>query len=446
MTKSNHDARLSSSPLRKIFHPIAAIIGPAAVMAAGIMGAGSTVSTLAAGCWFGYTLLWAVFISLPAIVVCQDTASRIGAVSGSKGMMRLIADEMHPVIMWLLVLPLLGISIITNIGQLGAMAAAIGNVVNVIGRREIVPSNPDTWTNVAIIAPLICVVLAVNAFGGYKRIEKLLTFLLCVVLVSFLIVAIQAFFHWEEIEKIFRGLWPKLPADVPYAADKVRRSFISFGSIVGGGIAATAILSFPYFTREGGYNLDNIRAKFRRHVLLFGVVFGVYSLILMVAGGYALYPLPRSAGFEGAGQMGQALERALGPAGTIFFSIGLFICGFNTLTVVAQLASYFILDCAGRNWRFEKGNRLFLVPFILFMAVPAFFAAVWNFPNMLKVVIAMVCNCLVSPLAIVVIMVLINKLSLTGPLKASLLRNVFLVYSLGLVVFTAVLAVIRQFG
>ncbi len=446
MTESNLDAVPSSSSLRKIFSPIVAIVGPAAVMAAGIMGAGSTVSTLAAGCWFGYALLWAVFLALPAIVICQDTASRIGAVSGSKGMMRLIADEMHPVIMWLLVLPLLGIGIIANIGQLGAMAAAIGNVVNVIGRREIVPANPDVWTNVAIIAPLVCAVLAVNAFGGYKRIEKLLTFLLCVVLVSFLIVAIQAFFHWEEIETIFRGLWPELPADIPYATDKVRRSFISFGSIVGGGIAATAILSFPYFTREGGYNLDNIRAKFRRHVLLFAVVFGVYSLILMVAGGYALHPLEGSAGFEGAGQMGKALESALGPAGTIFFSIGLFICGFNTLTVVAQLASYFVLDCAGRNWRFEKGNRLFLVPFVLFMAVPAFFAAVWNFPNMLKVVIAMVCNCLVSPLAIVVIMILINKRSLAGPLKASLLRNVFLLYSLALVLFTAVLAVIRQFG
>ena len=101
MNESTSNPQSQSSVTRKILYPIIAIIGPAAVMAAGIMGAGSTVSTLAAGCWFGYALLWAVFFSLPAIVVCQDTASRIGAVSGQKGMMRLIADNRERSSLWL---------------------------------------------------------------------------------------------------------------------------------------------------------------------------------------------------------------------------------------------------------------------------------------------------------------------------------------------------------
>jgi len=187
--------------------------------------------------------------------------------------------------------------------------------------------------------------------------------------------------------------------------------------------------------------MENIRAQFRKHVLLLGVVFGLYSCILLVSGGFALNGLEGSAGFDDAKQMGMALGGILGVAGPVCFSIGLFICAFTTLTVVAQLGSYFILDCLGRNWRFEKANRVFLIPFVFFVIAPAIITVFWDFPSLLKVVISMVFNCLVAPLAVILIFFLINRRQLAGELKASPLRNLLLVYSMAVVLFTSVRAV-----
>ena len=45
---------------------LATIVGPAAVMAAGTMGAGAAASLILAGAWFRYELLWVIPLILPA--------------------------------------------------------------------------------------------------------------------------------------------------------------------------------------------------------------------------------------------------------------------------------------------------------------------------------------------------------------------------------------------
>src|SRR5690606_4503197 len=80
--------------------PLAMIVGPAAVMTAGIMGAGSTTSLVLAGAWFRYDLLWVAIVTLPLVVVCLDSGARVGVMSGHKGMLSVIRDEIHPGATW----------------------------------------------------------------------------------------------------------------------------------------------------------------------------------------------------------------------------------------------------------------------------------------------------------------------------------------------------------
>ena len=58
----------------KFLRVILGIVGPAAVMTAGIMGAGSTTSLLLSGSYFGYRLLWVVILTLPMVVICLELA------------------------------------------------------------------------------------------------------------------------------------------------------------------------------------------------------------------------------------------------------------------------------------------------------------------------------------------------------------------------------------
>ena len=104
--------------------PVAAIVGPAAVMTAGIMGAGSTSSLVLAGAWFRYDLLWIAIITLPAVVICLDSGARVGVLSGHKGMLSLIRDEIHPSVTWFVLVVMVLFNIFVNMGQMSVMTAS----------------------------------------------------------------------------------------------------------------------------------------------------------------------------------------------------------------------------------------------------------------------------------------------------------------------------------
>jgi Mn2+/Fe2+ NRAMP family transporter len=57
------------------------LVGPAAVIAAGTMGAGAVASLILAGAWFRYDLLWVVLFMLPLFIIAVDSSGRIGSVN-----------------------------------------------------------------------------------------------------------------------------------------------------------------------------------------------------------------------------------------------------------------------------------------------------------------------------------------------------------------------------
>ena len=59
----------------------ARFVGPAALTAAGMIGAGAVATRLLAGAWFGFDLLWVALIVMPMVIVTLDSASRVGVLS-----------------------------------------------------------------------------------------------------------------------------------------------------------------------------------------------------------------------------------------------------------------------------------------------------------------------------------------------------------------------------
>ena len=74
---------IANNPVTRFFKDV---IGPAAIMAAGMIGAGAVSTRLMAGCWFGFDLLWVALYVIPMVIIANDSASRIGNITG-RGMM-----------------------------------------------------------------------------------------------------------------------------------------------------------------------------------------------------------------------------------------------------------------------------------------------------------------------------------------------------------------------
>lgn len=57
-------------------------VGPGALVAAAFIGPGTVTSCSISGATAGYTLLWAMLLSVISVIIMQSMAARLGIVSG----------------------------------------------------------------------------------------------------------------------------------------------------------------------------------------------------------------------------------------------------------------------------------------------------------------------------------------------------------------------------
>src|SRR5579862_1879415 len=96
-------------------------VGPAALTAAGMIGAGAVSTRLLAGAWFGFGLLWVAIYVIPMVIVTLDSASRVAMTSGGRGMIEMIRSEIGPWVAWLIFAAAFLVNLVVNMSQMAAM-------------------------------------------------------------------------------------------------------------------------------------------------------------------------------------------------------------------------------------------------------------------------------------------------------------------------------------
>jgi Mn2+/Fe2+ NRAMP family transporter len=262
--------------------------------------------------------------------------------------------------------------------------------------------------------------------------QKAMTAMMVLMFFCFLLIALRSF---GEIGAILAGFIPNIPADLPVpGTENVRLSTGSIIAIVGSAIAPGALLAIPYLSSDSGSDASSLKRDLRKSVLNLGVIFGAYAMFILIAGGFALYPLENHASIETVHAAGQVLTFAfpssiafLGPS---IFTFGLFIAALTTLVICVQVVIYLSLDMLGQNWTYSSDNRLFRRLLILVTLLAAVLAPVWTFPAMLKVILLMGVNVLIIPMVIIAMIYLLNKKAVMGEHTAGFWRNLMLVLCL----------------
>lgn len=425
----------------------ARLVGPAALTAAGMIGAGAVATRLLAGAWFGFDLLWVALLIVPMVVVTLDSASRVGVVSGDRGMLELVRTEIGPWLAWVIFLPTALVNVVVNMSQMSAMVEGTYGALGMLP-----PAQANAGLVVATMG-LTLLTVAAAVLGGYKRVEKIMTALLLVILACFIVVAIKGLLDWRTWIALGRGLVPQIPSDLPVAGgDRTRSGFTQVMAIAGQGLAPAVFLSYGYLARNAGQTAADIKQSFWKTVQNLGVIWGLFSVVVIVAGATALHAVYTGSGpsylgvshysqiesIPVAGQvLGPALPGALGFLAPRLFSLGLFAAAFTTLISVALTMTYFCLDIASRNWRFTDENLVFKRVFAAWIGIPALVAPFWQLPALLKAILAMVGNLLMAPIAVAVILYFVNRPEL-GEFRANGRRNALLaltlLFAIGLVV------------
>ena len=392
------------------------------------MGAGAIASFLLAGAWFRYDLLWVILLMLPVFVVSADSASRIGALNPDRGLFTLVRERMSPALAWLILAVVVPVHFLVSMGQLSVMVSALEALVATASPGGPAGGTTPLAMQVGTSLALALLTLWLLFSRGYARLERTMTVLMVLMLLCFLIVGLRGLGEWRAI---LAGFVPSLPPDLPVPGGQdVRMASSSIIAMVGAAIAPAALLGLPYLSADAGSDPHALGRAFRKAVLNLGVIFGAYALLVVVAGGFALFPLANHAALSDVGQASAVLRDALpGPfsgLGPVVFNVGLFTAALTTLVVAAQVTVYFILDLLGFDWRFTPENRRFHGLLSMFVLGAAALAPLWDFPALLKVVLLMGVNVLVIPVVYVIVIALCNSRTVMGEVRMEPWRNAIL--------------------
>ena len=321
------------------------LVGPAAVMAAGTMGAGAIASFLLAGAWFRYDLLWVILLMLPVFVVSADSASRIGALNPDRGLFTLVRERISPLLAWFILLVVVPVHFLVTMGQLSVMVSA-GKALIALPAAAGSESMP---IDIGLSLVLAVATLWLLFSRGYSRLERIMTFLMVLMLLCFLVVGLRGLVEWRAI---LAGFVPSLPPDLPLPdGSGARVATSSVIAMVGAAIAPAALLGLPYLSADAGGSRRELDSAFRKAVINLGFVFGAYAMLVVVAGGFALFPLPGHAGLadvrEASAVLRGVLPGSFSGLGPVVFTVGLFTAAMTTLVVAAQVTTYFVLDLLG---------------------------------------------------------------------------------------------------
>jgi len=427
-------------------------VGPAALTAAGMIGAGAVATRLLAGAWFGFELLWVALYVIPMVIFTLDSASRVAAVSGGRGMLEMVRTDIGPWLAWTVFLAAFGLNIIVNMSQMAAMAEGA------YGAFGAMPPSKATAGLVSLVLALTAGTVTLAVLGGYKRVEKVMTFLLVAKLVCFIVVAAKGLLDWYTWPALAHGLVPSIPENVPVVGTtRVREGFTQMMAIAGQALPPTVFLTYGYLATNAGYKVADVKRAFWKTVQNLGIIWGLFSVVVIVAGTTALHNVYTGNGpvFLGVSHFSQiesipVAGQVLGPAfpGVLsfiaprFFSLGLIGAGFTTLIAVSLTMTYLCLDIAKRDWHFTKQNKAFQAVFAMWIAVPALLTPFWSLPALLKAIIAMVGNLLLAPVAVAIIFYFINQRRM-GEFKAGAGRNLVLLTTLVFALSLAITGVVR---
>lgn len=441
----------SANPLVSFF---ARFVGPAALTAAGMIGAGAVATRLLAGAWFGFGLLWVALYIIPLVIVSLDSAARVAIMAKGRGMLDMIRTDIGAWLAWIIFISAFLVNIVVNMSQ---MAAIVEGAYGAMGTLP--PTEGSGYAVLTLILTVASVLVAV--LGGYKRIEKIMTVLLVFMLVCFIAVAAKGLLDWHTWPAMAQGLIPQIPANEPIVGtDRVREGFTQLMAIAGQALPPTVFLTYGYLHANAGYTVADAKRAFWKTIQNMGVIWGLFSVVVIVAGTTALHAVYNGHGptFLGVSHYSQiesipVAGQVLGPTfpGVLsflaprFFSLGLVGAGFTTLISVALTMTYLCLDAFGRNWHFTKENKAFQTVFALWIAVPSILTPFWAAPALLKAITAMVGNLLLAPAAVAVIFYFVTRPSM-GELRANAGRVLLLLITLVFALSLAVNGAMRYLG
>ena len=370
---------------------VLAVIGPGFITANVDNDAGGIFTYSLAGAQFGYSLLWTMIPITIALVVVQEMASRMGAVTG-KGLSDLIREEFGFRITFFLMLAL----VVTNFGNVVAEFAGVASSLAIFGipRFVVVPA--------AAVAVWFLVVR-----GTYASVEKI--FLAASLFyVCYIVAGLLAHPDWKAA----------VIATVSRPSSGGIRNYGYVFMVVG--LVGTTIAPWMQFYLqasivEKGITVRQYRTS-RWDVMLGCIFTDVVAWFIIVACAATLFAAGRTQ-IDSAADAAQALRPLAGEYAYLLFAAGLFNASLFAASILPISTAYAVCEGLGFESGLDKKFHEAPLFYWLYTALIVLGAGVLllpRFPLIHVMVLSQVVNGVVLPFVLIFMLLLTNDRELMG--------------------------------
>ena len=357
-------------------------IGPGALIAAAFIGPGTVTLCTIAGASFGYSLIWAIILSIFSTIVLQEMSLRIGLIT-KMNLAEVIRINIKSKFINRLFLLLIICSIL-----IGNAAYEAGNITGAsLGISAIL--NSESINYIPIFIGLIAFIILYQ--GNYKILERFLVLLVLIMSISFFITAIMT---KPNFESLLNGiLSPELNSN---------------NIMVVLGLVGTTVVPYNLFLHSslvsekwGSLN----KLKVARFESFFSILIGgLISLSIIITAASV-----NNKDVNGVIDLAKGLEPLYGKFAIYFLGIGLFASGITSSITAPLAAAYVAKSCFGwdDSLKSQKFRAIWII--ILFIGVTVSMIEL----NPIEIIkFAQFSNSLLLPIIAIILLWLINNKSI----------------------------------
>lgn len=411
-----------AQPERRHLNPkrVLAAMGPGMVAALAGADAGGVATYSSAGALFGYGQLWTVPVMCLLLIVAQETAARMGCVTG-KGFASLIREQFGVRMSTLAMLALLISNTTVTLSEFAGIASGFA----LFG----IPA----YVSVPIAAVAIW---ALTMSGSYHRIEKILLLISCA-FVTYVVAGVMVGPDWGDA--LNATLIPRFSTDPQY-----------FSVLVAN--IGTTIAPWMIFLAQSNVVEKNARAEdlpYQRIDTVTGsVVASAISWFIILTTGAVLFPA--GIAVNGAEDAASALAPLVGPYAEALFGAGLVGASFLAACVLPGITSSAICEAFGwergadRSWQEAPVYRGIITAIIFLSAVIVIVPNVNLFGIMM---LAQVVNGVLLPVLLVFMVLIAEDRHVMGRFANGRIWNGLTWFTIiAVVVLTIVMFVLQAMG
>tara|TARA_Y200000002_G_scaffold89357_1_gene71774 strand:+ start:2802 stop:3992 length:1191 start_codon:yes stop_codon:yes gene_type:complete len=354
-------------------------IGPGVLIAAAFIGPGTVTLCTIAGASFGYTLIWAIILSIFSTIVLQEMSLRIGLITKMN-----LAEVVRTNIKSKLINRLFLVLIISSI-LIGNAAYEAGNITGAsLGISATL--NLQSINYIPIFIGLIAFIILYQ--GDYKILERILILLVIIMSSSFFIAAIMT---KPNISSLIDGI--------------ISPELNSSNLIIVLGLIGTTVVPYNLFLHsslvsEKWSSPDKLKVA-RLESFFSILVGGLVSLSIIITAASV-----NNNDVTGVIDLARGLEPLYGKFAIYFLGIGLFASGITSSITAPLAAAYVAKSCFGWDDSLKSPKFRAIWIIILFIGVIISMVKI----NPIEIIkFAQFSNSLLLPIIAVILLWLVNN-------------------------------------